>query len=109
MPGLRLSVFAARALSVAALLGACGPTGPSTVTPDLVARARKHDAAANEALLSAGRELFVTRCHDCHELPDPTAHAAASWPALVARMGKLARLDSVQERDLLRYLTAASE
>lgn len=33
-----------------------------------------------------GREEFAATCSTCHELPDPTQHAAPDWVAVVRRM-----------------------
>ncbi len=33
-----------------------------------------------------GRQLYMTECSRCHELPDPRQHTASDWPAVVIRM-----------------------
>ena len=33
-----------------------------------------------------GRQLYMTECSRCHELPDPRQHTANDWPAVVIRM-----------------------
>lgn len=38
------------------------------------------------ATASGSARLFDQTCSRCHALPDPQAHAAAEWPAVVARM-----------------------
>lgn len=35
-----------------------------------------------------GAKAFVAHCATCHALPDPRQHAAADWPAVVARMAR---------------------
>jgi hypothetical protein len=35
--------------------------------------------------LSSG-VMYQRACNQCHELPDPAAHRAEEWPAVVARM-----------------------
>src|SRR4051812_91920 len=35
---------------------------------------------------SAGAQLTVRYCVQCHNLPNPAMHAAAKWPAIVERM-----------------------
>lgn len=92
------------------LLAACGgASGPAPVTPDLVRRAQANSPSATEASLTSGREAFVSRCKSCHELPKPSAHAAAEWPALMQRMGKLASLDAAAQQQVLDYVLAARE
>jgi len=39
-----------------------------------------------------GRDLFTQTCDRCHELPDPKAHSADDWTAVVRRM-----MDHMQE------------
>lgn len=39
-----------------------------------------------EALAGEDGRMFQGACNQCHELPDPAAHRAAEWPAVVARM-----------------------
>lgn len=39
-----------------------------------------------------GRDLFARSCDGCHELPDPKAHSADDWAAVVRRM-----MDHMQE------------
>lgn len=58
----------------------------------------------------SGREVFVRHCGRCHAPPDPAAHTAAEWPAVVARMERHMRrrgLPPPQEAEreaLLDYL-----
>lgn len=39
-----------------------------------------------DALASASGRLFVQTCSRCHAVPDPQAHSAGQWPAVVSRM-----------------------
>lgn len=58
--------------------------------------------------LDRGREVFVSRCSGCHNLPAPNVKTPDQWAAVVGEMAEGARL-SMDERDLvLRYLSAAS-
>ena len=38
------------------------------------------------ALATEDGMMFQRACNQCHELPDPAAHSAGEWPAIVARM-----------------------
>jgi hypothetical protein len=38
------------------------------------------------ALATEDGRKFQRACNQCHELPDPAAHAAEEWPGIVARM-----------------------
>lgn len=35
---------------------------------------------------SPGAQVLRTQCAQCHAVPDPKAHTAAEWPAVVRRM-----------------------
>jgi hypothetical protein len=39
-----------------------------------------------EGLATADGRMFAQACGQCHVLPDPAAHAASEWPAIVERM-----------------------
>ena len=59
----------------------------------LVAYLRRHaqkplDPARYPEVNSPAGESFRHACAQCHTLPDPRRHAAAEWPAVVARMQK---------------------
>lgn len=61
-----------------------------------------------------GRDLFRGECSRCHELPDPTQHSPADWPAVVIRMREhsaemLGRSPSqFQVQEIILYLERAS-
>ncbi len=88
------------------LIVSCATAVPR-VSPELIAAARARDPDASGEGLERGRDLFTTRCDTCHSLPPPTSHSASEWPGFVASMGKKARLDQVQQDEILRYVLAA--
>ncbi len=61
-----------------------------------------------------GRQLYMTECSRCHELPDPTQHSAADWPSVVIRMREhsvnmLRRSPTqAQVQEIILYLERAS-
>jgi cytochrome c5 len=60
------------------------------------------------------REFFTSRCGFCHETPSPSAHLAAEWPQVVARMQANMAIMSVrplseeESRRVLQYLEERS-
>jgi cytochrome c5 len=42
--------------------------------------------AQTELPTGPGRELFMSECSRCHELPDPSQHSGQDWAAVVIRM-----------------------
>ena len=79
---------------------------PPAVTPALIANARPDHATAKE--LATGRNLFVSRCLECHALPSVTRHAPDEWPHLVSRMSGRANLSASDQSAIIAYLRAAS-
>src|SRR5438477_4397820 len=90
-------------------LGAC-VTGdfasPPAVSPSLIASARFDRLSAQE--LSMGREVFVSRCLECHTLPSVAKYSRNEWPHLVARMAGRANLTTSDQEAVTSYLRAAS-
>jgi mono/diheme cytochrome c family protein len=57
--------------------------------------------------LTIGRTLFVSRCIDCHVLPEISEHSRDEWPGIVARMAKRAELKPEEQRAVAAYILAA--
>ena len=79
---------------------------PPAITPALIANARPDHASAKE--LATGRNLFVSRCLECHTLPSVTKHSPNEWPHLVSRMSGRANLSASDQSAIIAYLRAAS-
>ncbi len=61
---------------------------------------------ATQEQLKQGRSLFVSRCIECHVLPEIGAHQSNEWPVLVARMAKRADLKPDERRAVTAYILA---
>src|ERR1041385_5919286 len=59
--------------------------------------------------LEHGRDVFVSRCSGCHDLPSPGAKKPDEWASVVGEMASGARLSASDQDLVLRYLSAASE
>jgi mono/diheme cytochrome c family protein len=79
---------------------------PPEISPALIDNARSDHADAKE--LAIGRNLFVTRCLECHTLPSVTKHTREEWPHLVTRMSSRANLSAGEQAAIVVYLRAAS-
>jgi hypothetical protein len=79
---------------------------PPAITPSLIANARSDHASAKD--LATGRNLFVSRCLECHTLPSVTKHSPDEWPTLVSRMSGRANLSASDQSAIIAYLRAAS-
>jgi|SRR5947209_9056959 len=56
--------------------------------------------------LRAGRELFLSRCIDCHSLPPIARYSASEWPPLVRKMSGRAHLKAEQRDEIVAYILA---
>jgi cytochrome c5 len=79
---------------------------PPAITPALIANARPDHSTAKD--LATGRNLFVSRCLECHALPSVTKHLPDEWPHLVSRMSGRANLSASDQSAIIAYLRAAS-
>jgi len=79
---------------------------PPIVSPALIEKARLDRVNAQE--LSIGREVFVSRCLECHTLPSVAKYSRREWPRLVARMAGRANLTASDQVAVTSYLRAAS-
>jgi mono/diheme cytochrome c family protein len=61
------------------------------------------------AQLRHGRELFASRCIECHTLPVVTEHSASEWPQLIDEMAGRANLKAAERREVLAYVLAAAQ
>jgi mono/diheme cytochrome c family protein len=64
----------------------------------------KHSDASQ---LTTGRNVFVTRCIECHTLPRIRDHGASEWPHLVDTMAPRANLTPAEHEALIAYILAA--
>lgn len=88
-------------------LTACGTTSfhAPPVTPEFIrAGARQH---ADGRTLDLGRSVLLSRCIQCHALPDATQYDSPRLTAVVAKMAGRANLTEAQHDALLRYLLTA--
>jgi mono/diheme cytochrome c family protein len=87
----------------------CVPVAPQPTTAQLVA-ARASEPELSLEDLQRGRDSYVKRCGSCHALRSPGERAPDAWPLEVQRMQTQhqVRLSPQEQRDIVRYLRAAS-
>jgi cytochrome c5 len=99
------------------MMGAGVPTEDERRTILAYLQAHGLQAIAADSLPGAGEAgatLFAQTCNRCHALPSPAQHAAAEWPAVVARMrGNMLRfrVDTISDetaREIVAYLERAA-
>ena len=56
--------------------------------------------------LEHGRGLFVARCGNCHNTPDPGSHDAASWAKILPGMLEDSHLNAEEGALVLSFLQA---
>jgi cytochrome c5 len=68
-------------------------------------------AAAKPAVpverLEQGRQLYTTRCTQCHDLEMLDSRTVGNWKSEVAGMARRAKVDDAQQNVIMEYLTAA--
>lgn len=67
-------------------------------------RAKYPDIAG--ATVTAGRDLFVAHCNECHDHPDILAIEDGEWPEIIEEMGHEAKLDKAQSDSVLKFVQA---
>jgi mono/diheme cytochrome c family protein len=79
-------------------------------TPGQLAAARATEPNLSLEDLQRGRATYIRRCGGCHALRSPGERSAEQWPLEVQRMQTQhqVRLTPEEQRDILRYLGAAS-
>lgn len=77
------------------------------ITPAVLAAGAKHGAGERE--LANGREIFATRCTQCHRMQPVGEFSTATWAEIIARMSPRSKLSDAERADLLAYVTAARE
>ena len=106
-PGLRSSSAATTLAIITLFIVSCANLAPPpAITPALIANARPDHASAKD--LATGRNLFVSRCVECHTLPSVAKHSPDEWPHLVSRMADRANLSTSDQSAIIAYLRAAS-
>ena len=89
----------------ALLLNGCGTTAPSAAPPVTAAFVRAGARAGTDApTLTAGRSLFLSRCIQCHALPEVSRFDSNRLTAIVAKMSGRSNMNAEQHRALLKYL-----
>jgi hypothetical protein len=74
------------------------------LTPELLKAAGKDGVTA---ALEEGRNLYVNRCTECHELELLDSRTISAWREAVAGMSRRANLDGAQQARIIEYLTVA--
>ncbi len=88
------------------LLASCQTDNSNTAPPvSALSPAARANAAATT--LQAGRQVFVTRCVECHLLQPIEKHSEARWHEIIATMAPRAKLTPAERIALETYLMAA--
>lgn len=74
------------------------------LTPALLAAA---GVTGSTQALEEGRQLYTTRCTECHELELLDSRSIASWQQAVSGMARRAGINGAQQARIMEYLTVA--
>ena len=100
MAGIGLLWMAASLLGCVSLEQLAPPIGDRVVVIG-----RDHGFDLNT--LSHGRQVYLSRCIQCHNLEPIQRYSQAQWQAIVMEMAVEAKIDTRQTSDLLAYLLTA--
>jgi mono/diheme cytochrome c family protein len=92
--------------AVCLVLAACAGSPVPRVSPELLQAAQRERPETTADDLERGRQLYVTSCGTCHELPAPRDYRPEAWPGWLDTMGPKAKLTYAQRADVLRYVQA---
>lgn len=104
----RRSVCGSMAAVLGLLFGACQSNLSTTappVTPAFVQAGARQNA--DSSTLTQGRTVLLSRCIQCHTLPDVARYEAPRLKAIVAAMSHRASLTPDQHDAVLKYLLTA--
>ena len=79
---------------------------PAALTPAELAKAREKYPDLTAESVSAGRDLFVAHCGECHDHPDVAAVPDAEWPGIAREMAEKAELKPGEGDSVLRFIQA---
>jgi hypothetical protein len=74
------------------------------VTPAFLAAAKVKTA---REVLEEGRQLYTSRCTECHDLEMIDSRGRSGWERMVGSMSRRASLSGMEQGKILDYLTAA--
>jgi hypothetical protein len=60
-----------------------------------------------EKALNEGRELYVNRCTECHDLEMLSSRGYSGWEKSVGGMARRAGLDGGEQAKIMAYIAAA--
>jgi cytochrome c5 len=58
--------------------------------------------------LNQGKSIYTAHCNKCHRYKVPESRKEAKWDKVIPKMAKKAKLDSVQQSLVLKYVVTMS-
>ena len=80
---------------------AISTTQPAVETPP---PADVKPAPVANDLIANGRNVFQTKCVDCHELPKPASYGKDEWADIMIKMSRKAHLSDVEANQVLAFV-----
>ena len=97
-------ILSVSVLSIFVLLfGSCSPKVTTTKT---TAETKENSDKNYTVILNSsyGKEVFESKCGNCHDLNKPSDYTFKAWNPIIDRMAKKANLDYLQKQNVLGYL-----
>jgi mono/diheme cytochrome c family protein len=98
----RLLIFAIALVCIVDFSGCATTFAPPSVTTELARTGSGQHA--DIVVLREGRNLFVSRCIECHTLPPFWHYRAEDWPHIVDTMAERAKLKRAERDAIVAYI-----
>jgi hypothetical protein len=104
---LHVSLLAVASLTLApACYPKAGPP-PAAPTESIVASASARWPGVTAAALSAGHDIFLAHCDECHGYPDISAIADERWPKILDSMARKSHLNADERDEVLHFILSS--
>ena len=93
---------------VAGFLSACSAVKLLTPTQADADRGAQKFQGYSLNDLNQGKSIYEAHCNKCHRYKPPESRKEPKWDKVIPKMAKKAKLDSVQESLVLKYVVTMS-
>ncbi|PWT75226.1 MAG: hypothetical protein C5B59_09345 [Bacteroidetes bacterium] len=91
-----------------ALIAACAPVKLLQPTQADADRGSQKFPGFSLSELNEGKSIYEAHCNKCHRFKVPESRDEMKWDMVIPKMAKKAKLDSVQESLVLKYVVTMS-
>ena len=82
---------------------------PLTPVETDLAIAKAHWPGTTLDNLNQGYSIYNDKCTDCHDIKMPQDFTVEAWNAIMPKMGRKAKLDTIQYKEVFHYILTKRE